>query len=161
MDMLAEELGMDPLELRRKNAVKQGEKNCVGKTLVHSTGLLDCLDVAAGHKLWKGREAWRSSAGLFNRRGVGISAVMQACGYGPVVPDVANAKIELTSDGTLRVYCGVVDMGQGSASTNLQIVGSILGQDSARIELIQPDTDRTLPSDRLQQAVARTASEML
>lgn len=146
MDMLSEKLGMDPLELRRKNAVKRGEKNCVGKTLVHSTGVLDCLDVAASHRLWKEREAWKSSAGPFNRRGVGISAVMQASGYGPVVPDVANAKIELTSEGTIRVYCGVVDMGQGSASTNLQIVGSILGQDSARIELIQPDTDRTLPS---------------
>ncbi len=55
---------------------------------------------------------------------------MQASGYGPVVPDVANAKIELTTAGKIRVYCGVVDMGQGNAGTNLQIAGSILGQDS-------------------------------
>ncbi len=61
--------------------------------------------------------------GLFKRRGVGMAAVMQASGYGPVVPDYANAKVELTLDGKILVYCGVVDMGQGNASTNLQIVG--------------------------------------
>ncbi len=71
---------------------------------------------------------------------------MQASGYGPVVPDTANAKIELTEEGKFRVYCGVVDMGQGNASTNLQIAGSILGQETAQMEVVLPDTDRTLPS---------------
>ena len=43
MDMLAAKLEMDPLELRLKNAVKRGDKNCVGKTLVSSTGAVECL----------------------------------------------------------------------------------------------------------------------
>ena len=75
-----------------------------------------------------------------------MAAVMQASGYGPVVPDVANGKIELTTTGRIRVYCGVVDMGQGNAGTNLQIAGSILGQEACNMELILPDTDLTLPS---------------
>ena len=146
MDMLAKKLDMDPLELRLKNAVKRGDKNCVGKTLVCSTGVVDCLEAAAKHPLWQQRKSWKSSAGLFKRRGVGIAAIMQASGYGPVVPDTANAKVELTGEGKFRVYCGVVDMGQGNASTNLQIAGSILGQETGQMELVLPDTDHTLPS---------------
>ncbi len=146
MDMIAARLEMDPLELRLKNAVQRGDRNCVGKTLVSSTGAVECLEVLSKHPLWKEREGWKSLTGPFKHRGVGIAAVMQASGYGPVVPDFANAKIELTTSGKIRVYCGVVDMGQGNAGTNLQIAGSILGQEAGNVELILPDTDLTLPS---------------
>jgi len=145
MDMLAEKLGMDPLELRLKNALRTGDKTCVGKTVVSSTGVVECLEKIRGHNLWKEREAWKSDAGAFRRRGVGLAALVQACGYGPVVPDYANAKIELTDEGKIRVYCGVVDMGQGTAATSVQIAGSILGQRADGMELVLPDTDRTLP----------------
>lgn len=146
MDMAAQELNMDPVELRLKNAVKRGDKNCVGKTLVCSTGLVDCLEAVAKHPLWRQGKSWKSAAGMFKHRGVGIAAVMQASGYGPVVPDTANAKIELTEEGKFKIYCGVVDMGQGNASANVQIAGSILGQEAGRMEVVLPDTDRTLPS---------------
>ena len=146
MDMLAAKLDMDPLELRIRNALKRGDKNTVGKTLVSSTGIMECLDRLRGHSLWKERAVWKAAAGSFTSRGVGIAAVMQASGYGPVVPDYGNAKVELTLEGKIRVYSGVVDMGQGNASTNIQMVGSILAQDIGRIELVLPDTDQTLPS---------------
>ncbi len=137
---------MDPLELRLKNAVTRGDRNCVGKTLVCSTGLVECLEKIREHPVWRDRAAWKSGAGMFKRRGVGLAAVMLGSGYGPVVPDYANAKVELTLEGKILVYCGVVDMGQGNASTNLQIVGALLGQHADCIGLIQPDTDRTLRS---------------
>lgn len=146
IDMLARKLGMDAMELRMKNALRRGETTCVGATLVSSAGLADCLARLGDHELWHNRAQWKSTAGRFKRRGVGIAALMQASGYGPVVPDVANAQVELTSEGSLRVYCGVVDMGQGNASTAVQIAGTILGQDDAHMELVLPDTDRTLPS---------------
>jgi len=146
MDMLAQRLDMDPLELRLKNAVRQGDRNCVGKTLVTSTGIVECLEGLKRHPVWTERDAWKSASGPFKRRGVGIAALMHASGYGPVVPDFANAKVDLTREGTFRVYCGVVDMGQGNAATNAQIVGAILGQEAGRIELVLPDTDLTLPS---------------
>ena len=146
VDMLADRLCMDSLELRLRNALKRGDRTCVGKTLVCSTGLVECLETLKEHPLWKERESWKARAGSFKRRGVGIAAVSQASGYGPVVPDYANAKVELTLEGKIRVYCGVVDMGQGNAATNAQIAGAILGQTAAHIELVLPDTDRTLPS---------------
>lgn len=146
IDMIADELGMDPLEIRLKNAVRRGDKNCVGKTLVNSTGLHECLKALTEHPLWKDREKWKARAGSFKRRGAGVVALMHGSGYGPIVPDVANAKVELTPEGKIRVYSGVVDMGQGNASTNLQIAGSILCQRMDGIELVLPDTDKTLPS---------------
>ncbi|MFH1115067.1 MAG: xanthine dehydrogenase family protein molybdopterin-binding subunit [Pseudomonadota bacterium] len=146
IDMAAERLGMDPLEIRLKNAVRRGDKNSVGKTLVNSTGLWECLTSVREHPLWKAREEWKAGAGLFKRRGAGVAALMHGSGYGPVVPDTANAKVELTCEGKIRVYSGVVDMGQGNASTNLQIAAGILGQPVDRMELVLPDTDRTLPS---------------
>lgn len=146
MDILAEQIGMDPVKLRFRNALRQGDTNCVGKTLTSSTGLISCLEVLSQHTDRADLDAWKLSAPLFRRRGVGVACLMHATGYGPVVPDFANAKVELTREGRIRIYCGVVDMGQGNAATNLQIVGALLGQGPGLLELVQPDTDRTLPS---------------
>lgn len=146
LDMLAAGLGLSPLEIRLRNAVERGDKNPAGVALVTSTGLRESLEALVKHPLWREREAWKSSAGPFKRRGAGMACVMHGMGYGPVIPDSANAKIELTRRGKFRVYCGVVDMGQGNAGTYLQIAGDILDQDSSHLELVLPDTGKTLPS---------------
>lgn len=146
MDRLAAKLGMTPLDFRIKNALRRGDKNCVGVTLVHSTGIVQCLETLRRHPLWVERKKWKSGAGLFKRRGVGIAAVFNAMGYGRGLPDSAIAKVELTPEGKFRIYNGVSDMGQGNASTFVQIAGEILCQDASRMELVQPDTDRAHPS---------------
>jgi len=146
VDMLSLKIRMDPLEIRRKNIVRQGDANCVGVALTQSTGAEECLRVLSEHPLWREKDTWKASAGPFKARGVGIACMAHAMGYPPVVPDVANAKIELTEEGKIRVYAGVVDMGQGNASTYLQMAGEILGQDITGMELVLPDTERTLPS---------------
>ncbi|OGP92799.1 MAG: carbon monoxide dehydrogenase [Deltaproteobacteria bacterium RBG_16_54_18] len=146
MDMLAAKLDLSPLEMRRRNAVHRGDKTPLGVTLISSTGLAECLDAVAEHALWKEKERWKASAGSSKKRGVGIACVMHGMGYGPIVPDYANAKIELTKKGAFRIFCGVVDMGQGNASTYLQIAGDILNQDMDHLELVLPDTEKTLPS---------------
>lgn len=146
MDMLALKLGIDPITLRMRNAVRKGEANCLGITLRNSTGALECLETLAAHPLWKERDPWKKAAGLFKLRGVGVACMAHAMGYPPMVPDQATAKIEITRSGKVRVFAGVVDMGQGNASTYAQIAGHILEQDASAIELVQPDTERTLPS---------------
>lgn len=146
IDMVASKVGLSPLEIRLQNGDKEGEKNSLGVSLTGSVGLAECLMKAREHSFWKEREKWKSLAGPFKRRGVGVASVRHAMGYGPVVPDYANAKIELTDEGKFRVFSGVVDMGQGNASTYLQIVGHILNQDPSHLELVLPDTARTLPS---------------
>lgn len=146
MDLLASKLNMSRLDLRLKNALRRGDRNCAGVTLVHSTGIVPCLETLERHSLWAESDKWKRAAGPFKRRGVGIAAVSNAMGYGRGLPDSAIAKVELTTEGKIRVYSGVSDMGQGNASAFVQMAGEILCQDASRIELIQPDTDRTHPS---------------
>ncbi|HNS15036.1 MAG TPA: xanthine dehydrogenase family protein molybdopterin-binding subunit [Syntrophorhabdaceae bacterium] len=146
VDMAAQKLSVDPLAIRRVNAVERGDKNCIGVTLTHSTGIKKCLAALSDHPLWREREGWKMKAGQFKKRGVGIACMAHAMGYPAVVPDFANAKIEFTGEGRFRIYAGIVDMGQGNASTYAHIAGALLGQEASAFELIQPDTERTLPS---------------
>lgn len=146
MDKLAARLSMNPLELRRKNALRRGDRNTSGVTMTQSTGIADCLAALEEHPAWRNRDRWKRSAGRHKKRGVGVAAVFNAMGYGRGLPDSAIAKIELTAEGKIRVYNGVTDMGQGNATAFVQIAGQILCQEHSRIELVQPDTDRTLPS---------------
>ncbi len=146
MDRLADRLGRDRLDLRRQNALRRGDRNCAGVTLTSSVGLDECLRRVQGHELWTTREAWKKDAPAFTRRGVGIAAVFNGMGYGRGLADNAIAKIELTPDGRFVIYSGVPDMGQGNASTFAQIAGEMLCQDAARLEVIQPDTERSHPS---------------
>lgn len=146
VDLLADRLGLDRLEIRRKNALARGDVTGTGFTLLSSVGLGDALDALARHPLWTEREAWKAEAGPFRRRGAGIAALWHGAGYGPVVPDVANAKVELLPSGRFRVFCGVADMGQGNVATNAQVAGAVLCQPPEAVELVLPDTSVTLPS---------------
>jgi len=146
VDMLARALGISPMEIRKRNALRRGDRNPAGATVTGSVEISSCLRKIEAHPLWKNREEWKSAAGPFIRRGVGIACVMHGMGYGPVVPDEGNAKLELTNQGKFRIYAGVVDMGQGNASTSLHIAGHVLNQTPAQLELVLPDTERTLPS---------------
>ncbi len=146
MDRLARRLGMDPLELRRKNALRRGDRNACGVTLTGSTGIGDCLDTIAEHPLWRERDVWQAQAPKFKRRGVGLAAVHNAMGYGRGLPDSAIAKVELSTEGIFRIYSGVADMGQGNATAYAQIAGQILGQDASGVVVIQPDTSQCHPS---------------
>ena len=146
IDMTAERLKMDPLELRKKNLVRKGDENCIGVVLTQSTGAVECLNQLSRHEMWRTRNEWISRAGPFKRRGAGLACLWHGLGYGPKVADYANAKIELKLDGGFRIDAPVSDMGQGNASTFLQIAGDILNQDMDRLELVLPDTLTTLPS---------------
>ncbi|MHC1700248.1 MAG: xanthine dehydrogenase family protein molybdopterin-binding subunit [Humidesulfovibrio sp.] len=146
MDALAAKLCLDPLELRRKNALRPGDVNSSGVALTSSVGLTECLDELAAHPLWTGREAWRAAAPPFTRRGVGLACVFNGMGYGRGLPDMAIAKVELTETGGFLVYNGVADMGQGNAAAFALLAARELNQEPSAIRLIQPDTGRCHPS---------------
>ncbi len=146
MDLLAEKLAMDPLLLRRRNALVRGDKNCAGVRLETSTDIRGCLELLEEHPFWHEREEWKRQAPPRTRRGVGLAAVFNAAGYGGKVRDAAIAKVELTPEGEILVHNGVSDMGQGNSSAFVQMAGQILGQDAARVRLRQPDTLTAYPS---------------
>ena len=146
VDMIAEKLSLDPLEVRRKNALKAGDVNSLGVKLKYSTGIVECIDKLTEHPFWKERHAWKSAAPKWKRRGTGVGCMGHAVGYPAFVPDQANAMLELNKDGGIRLYSSLPDMGQGNASTYLRMASAILDQDAAAMELMQPDTDHGLPS---------------
>jgi len=146
MDLLAHKLGMDPLELRLANALKDGDVNCAGVRLTTSTGIAGCLEILRNHPLWREREEWKRQAPPNTRRGVGLASVFNAAGYGGKVRDSAIAKVELSLDGEIIVHNAVTDMGQGNSSAFLQMAGHILGQDASSLKLRQPDTVTAYPS---------------
>ncbi len=146
VDMIAEKLSMDPLDVRRINAVRHGDKNFLGVKLEHSTGLTECIGRLVEHPLWKDREAWKRSAPKWKKRGTGVGCMGHGVGYPALIPDEANARLDLMKDGTVRLYYSVPDMGQGNAGTYARIAGAVLNQDPETIELLHPDTDCNLPS---------------
>jgi CO/xanthine dehydrogenase Mo-binding subunit len=146
VDMAASKLGLDPIAIRLKNALRQGDRNCIGVPLHTSTGIVECLEGLKAHPFWVDRERWCREAPPFRKRGVGVAAMAHAMGYPAIVPDFGNAKIEVTKAGRFIVYAGVADMGQGNASTYVQMAAAILGQPAGSMDLVLPDTDRTLPS---------------
>ena len=146
MDELAKVGGFDPIDLRRKNAVSRGDTSPTGVLLTQTTGLLECLNQLEHHPLWRQRKIWQANAPDFKRRGIGIAAVYHSVGFGPAIADYANAKLEILTEGKIQVCVGVSDMGQGNASTYAQIAGHILCQPLESMDLVFPDTARTLPS---------------
>jgi len=146
MDELAAALGMDPLALRRKNALGPGDVNTSGVAVTSSSHLPECLDLAAAHPLWTGRDEWRKAAPPFTLRGVGLAAVFNGMGYGRGLADMAIAKLEMTETGGFLVYNAVADMGQGNASAFALLAAQELNQEQAAIGLVQPDTERCHPS---------------
>jgi len=146
MDLLAEKLGLDPLELRLSNALAEGDTNCAGVRLDTSTGVSGCLEILQDHPFWQEREEWKRRAPAGTRRGVGLASVFNAAGYGGGVRDAAIAKVELSQNGEIVVHNAVTDMGQGNSAAFLQMAGHILGQDAPLLKLRQPDTATAYPS---------------
>lgn len=146
VDRVAARLGQDRLEIRRRNALRRGDRNGAGVLQEHSTGLGACLDTLSRHPLWYDSGAWCRSAPRFTRRGVGVAAVFNAMGYGRGLADAAIARLDLTTAGTFRVHGAVSDMGQGNTSAFFQITGQVLCQPLDAIEVMQPDTATALPS---------------
>lgn len=146
MDLLAHKLEMNPLALRLKNALVEGDTNCAGMRLITSTGIHGCLEILRDHPLWLEREEWKRQAPPNTRRGTGLASVFNAAGYGGKVRDAAIAKVELTPEGEIVVHNAVADMGQGNSSAFLQMAGHILGQDAVQLKLLQPDTATAYPS---------------
>ncbi len=146
MDMLADRLNLDRLAVRQKNALVEGDENCVGVRLITSTGIAECLDILGNHPLWRSAEAWKQQSPPGTKRGVGLASVFNAAGYGGKVRDSAIAKVELSVDGSIIVHNAVSDMGQGNSCAFSQIAAHMLGQSPEFLELRQPDTATAYPS---------------
>lgn len=144
MDLLAEELGMDPLEIRLKNSVNKGSILATKARVYHPSGLTEVLNAATKLADWKDRFTITRRPAPHLRRGVGLACCWQGVGLGAVNADHASVNLEMVSDGGVILRCGATDMGQGLSTVVTQIVAEELMMPRKMIRLIGPDTDITL-----------------
>lgn len=147
LNELAEALHMDPLELRLKNALDEGDAWLGGKS-VAVPSLKQCIERVREASDWRNRRKRRpSSPG--KRRGLGIAGFGHTCALLS-----AGAAVHLNEDGTVTVNTGAVDIGQGSDTALTQIAAGTLGLQLEQVNFANPDTD-TSPYN-YQTAASRT-----
>ena len=143
MDELADRLGMDRLEFRHLNALRVGDQTATGQTLTHSAGLAQCLDALRPHwrKAHDDVAVFNASAGS-RRRGVGIGCMWYGIGN-TSMSNPSRMRIGLSPAGTLTLYSGALDIGQGSNTIMVQIAADALGLPADQLNLVTGDTDLT------------------
>jgi CO/xanthine dehydrogenase Mo-binding subunit len=145
MDLLAEKLGMDPVEFRLKNVLREGSYTLTSQLLDHSVGVGEALKKTAElAEWWRKREEYRKFNEQSSRfkRGIGVAVGWHGISTSRAVPDWSNAYIKVELDGSVVVYTGIVEMGQGSpASSHAQIVSEVLGVPVELIRVVQGSTE--------------------
>ena len=143
LDMLAAELGLDPLEFRIRNALDANTPTVTGQVMGDGVGIRDCLEAL--------RPAWQEARGkaeAFNatasgkRRGVGVAGMFYGCGN-TSLPNPSTIRIGLKPDGRVALHQGAVDIGQGANTVIAQIAADAVGLPLDLFDLVGPDTDLT------------------
>lgn len=131
MDVVAERLGMDPVEFRLKNIVTEGSLSATGQVL-HSVGVKECLEKAAKEGGWGQKKKGKYT-------GMGVACVHK----NTATPTSSTAFVKVNHDATAELITSAVDLGQGSNTILSQIVAEELGLTPDRISISPPDTKVT------------------
>lgn len=136
VDMLAEKLGMDPLEIRLKNLLKENDINAIGERM-QSVGSEECLKKAAGYLGWKkevrrSTEVWKSGKGLALGNKYSSSKFMGSC-----------CLVKVHDDGTIEIRQSGTDLGQGQHTILAQIAAEEFDTSLENIIIVPVDTDYT------------------
>ena len=139
MDMLAEGIGMDPVEFRLKN-ITSPNMTTINKMVLTTNGLRECIDKATESAQWKKKHGKQKhlSRGL----GIGIAAdVMGSKMYKS--HESAGSLVKVEEDGSVYLFTGAADCGQGSNTALSQIACQELGVSYSRIKCKSGDTEIT------------------
>ena len=139
MDRIAETLGVDPVRLRERNALRPGDTMATGQVLGEDASALAVLREAVRRSDYhRKRKAFGGTT-----RGIGVSLFFHGAGFtgSGEVALASKASLELLPNG-VRVLVGSTEMGQGARTTLAQIVAEALGWPVGRVEVAFPDTAR-------------------
>lgn len=150
MDRVARTIGLDPVEFRRINLLRDGQTTATGQTIGGISGGTDrvaILDRALELGQWKTR---REEAARFNaahpylRRGVGVSCVLHGAGFTGNGEVYLNSRLEVAAlpDGRLEVLAASTEMGQGTNTVFSELAAAATGLSPADIVVANPDTAR-------------------
>lgn len=141
MDLLAQDLGMDPIEFRIKNAFQIGSETATGQTLASSIGIGETLEKV---KTWRNRQPFsrEDPNKPYIRKGIGVGSMWYGIGNTGVA-NPSTAQVEIHPNGEIRLLTGAADIGQGSDTALLQIASEALGVDLKEVRLVRADTAMT------------------
>jgi CO/xanthine dehydrogenase Mo-binding subunit len=134
-DMIARALGRDPLDFRKQNLLRAGRPHATG-TILKDVAIEKVLDTIAERLNWDA--PFDHGSGTL-RRGRGLSVGLKAV----ISPTTSVAIVNVAGDGSVTVYCGTVDMGQGSDTAMAQMVGEVLNMPAETIRMVPRDSDVT------------------
>lgn len=158
MDEIAAELGLDPIEFRRRNWVEIGDVFALAEALgegrkgfpnpLRSTGLAKCVIEGAKRIGWEQRNDpdWHTIPGKPHlRRGLGMAALIHGSGIPGI--DMGGAYLKMNDDGSFNLMFGATDLGTGADTVLAQIAAEVLGCPVGDILVYAADTDMT-PFDK-------------
>ncbi len=134
-DLLARELGIDPIEFRRKNILRDGRPQATG-TAMQDAAIGAVLDTVAARMNWSA--PFDRGSGTV-RRGRGVAIGFKAS----ISPTTSVAIVTIGADGSVALAMNTVDMGQGADTAMALIVAEVLGLAAEDVRVILPDTDVT------------------
>ncbi len=135
MDMIAHEMGLDPLDFRRRHALRQCESYINGQTMI-SVGLPETLERAAEEIGW---DSPKPQARPGKAVGRGLACMLK----GTNTPRWVNCIVRMGNDAGVKLHVGTMEIGAGQRTAMAQIAAETLGLDISRIRVPQQDTDYT------------------
>jgi CO/xanthine dehydrogenase Mo-binding subunit len=163
MNKLAEVLGMDPVELRVRNLLREGSLTAMGTPLPGGVNLVEVVERCAAAAGWTKTEAgWRKPqlpqpSGSI-RRGIGFAAGFKNIGFSFGYQENCWAKVELRGSAEVEeavVSIGSADVGQGGHTVIVQMAAEALGIPVERVRLVASDT-ATSPGSSGSTSASRT-----
>ncbi|MCH7733189.1 MAG: molybdopterin-dependent oxidoreductase, partial [Candidatus Marinimicrobia bacterium] len=141
MDIIAEKLGLDPVEFRLKNIVKLGDTTLTNHKLTASVGAEETIRQARKAANWtEQRQNNNSSERYVEGMGIATSHYGNCLGAAGWSMDGAEVKIQIHPDGSITVAFGLVEMGQGALTVVAQMTADALGVSMDRISVLPTDS---------------------
>jgi CO/xanthine dehydrogenase Mo-binding subunit len=145
MDQIAAAIGIDPIELRRRNFLRDGDTTATEQVMREPVILDQLLDRALAESGYKGKRARFAKENKTNpvKRGMGIAAFYHGSGFTGSGERNLNslAGIDVTADGKVRVLVSSTEFGQGTNTVLTQIAAEAIGIDYEDVMMAPPDTD--------------------
>ncbi|MBI5823803.1 MAG: molybdopterin-dependent oxidoreductase [Chloroflexi bacterium] len=146
MDMLAEKLNIEPVELRRMNSLHVGSITNTGQELKESVGLMECIDKVDAEMRKTNPHPFTPITDPAQPnlvRAWGFAAAYKNTGLGGGAPDISGADVELYEDGTFQVRSSSAEMGQGLVTVMRTIVAEEMSVPPSQVRVLVMDTDLT------------------
>ncbi len=145
VDEAAKQLGIDPVDIRLKNALRVGSRTSTDHLLTESVGAVETIEHVvkiSNYDELKKKVAKFNLKNKFKKRGIGVSHIIYGVSLGAAGQhlDAAGSLVQVHRDGSVNIHIGNTEMGQGAKTVIAMIASEVLGQSIEKIRVDNPDT---------------------